>query len=550
MVAYRLAAPVFDRVFGRGTVSGLDEWELLRRYLDDRDEIAFEALVTRHAPMVQGVCRRMLGDQAEVEDAFQATFLVLVRRARQLGPGDSLGAWLYGVAVRVAMRARSTAARRSRFEPIDGERAAALATVLPGDRELRAVLDQEVDRLPAKYRSPIVLCYVEGQTHEEAARQLNWPLGTVKGRLARARDLLRSRLMRRGVAPSAGTLVLALSPESYAALPRELFERTVKASLKIALGAAPAQVVSTSIATLVEGALTSMRISTLKSAGLAALACALFLFTAGVMARQPSGSKAYDTTSASGAASEAAEAALQPGQGRGGGAAPRRSAPTAVDDEVGQDPKSKIILAKLDEPISMAFQEETPLEDVLKYLAQATVSPELPKGMPIYVDPVGLSEADRNMTSTVRNINLEGIPLRRTLQLVMKQLDLGYFVVDGMLYITSAEAAKRPLESPMQRPSALNQRVDKAERGELTMDEMKDLVEFLKTRRLVLALHEENDVAIKAAENGSGAPSKPAKSREAKPDEPALDSLIKELRELVAALKAEKATPKKTANIQ
>ncbi len=210
MGAYRLAAPLLERVFRSGTVSGLSEWELLRRYLDERDEVAFESLVARHGPMVMGVCRRMLADQSDVEDAFQATFLVLVRRARQFGPGDSVGAWLYGVAVRVALRARSAAARRRRFEPIAPELAAARTAVMPADCELGAVLDQELVRLPAKYRSPIVLCYVEGHTHEEAARQLKWPLGTVKGRLARARDLLRSRLARRRI----GALGWCSDPDS------------------------------------------------------------------------------------------------------------------------------------------------------------------------------------------------------------------------------------------------------------------------------------------------------------------------------------------------
>src|SRR5438874_13743064 len=113
-----LAFPDLGRIFRGGTVSGLCEWQLLERYLELRDEAAFEALVSRHGPMVLGVCRRMLADQADAEDAFQATFLVLVRRARQLGPRDAIGPWLYGVAARVALRARARAARRRRHEPL------------------------------------------------------------------------------------------------------------------------------------------------------------------------------------------------------------------------------------------------------------------------------------------------------------------------------------------------------------------------------------------------------------------------------------------------
>src|SRR5437899_8511093 len=114
----RLASPDLGRIFRGETVSGLSEWQLLERYLERRDEIAFEALVARHGPMVLNVCRRMLADQGEVEDAFQATFLVLVRRARQLGPRDAIGPWLHGVAARVALRARSEASRRRRLVPI------------------------------------------------------------------------------------------------------------------------------------------------------------------------------------------------------------------------------------------------------------------------------------------------------------------------------------------------------------------------------------------------------------------------------------------------
>ena len=113
MDIHRLAAPVLERIFRGATISGLTEWELLERYLERRDEVAFEGLVARHGPMVMGVCRRMLADQTDADDAFQATFLVLVRRAHQLGPGDAIGPWLYGVAARVAMRARSEAARRT-----------------------------------------------------------------------------------------------------------------------------------------------------------------------------------------------------------------------------------------------------------------------------------------------------------------------------------------------------------------------------------------------------------------------------------------------------
>src|SRR5277367_3144655 len=130
---HRLATPDLNRIFRGETVSGLSEWQLLERYLEARDEVAFEALVARHGPMVLGVCRRMLADHTDVDDAFQATFVVLVRRARHLGPGDAIGPWLHGVAARVAMRCRSESARRRRFVPISADQPAIADTHGPVD---------------------------------------------------------------------------------------------------------------------------------------------------------------------------------------------------------------------------------------------------------------------------------------------------------------------------------------------------------------------------------------------------------------------------------
>ena len=186
MGVQRLAIPDLGRIFRGDTVSGLSEWQLLERYLERRDESAFEALVIRHGPMVLGVCRRMLGGSSEVEDAFQATFLILVRRAprpRADGMRSDPGCTAWPSGSRPG-RGAGGARRRQRSAP--------LAFTVPDlsgstvDPDLVEVLDLELGRLPGKYRSPLVLCYLEGRTHEEAARDLNWPVGTVKGRLARA----------------------------------------------------------------------------------------------------------------------------------------------------------------------------------------------------------------------------------------------------------------------------------------------------------------------------------------------------------------------------
>jgi RNA polymerase sigma factor (sigma-70 family) len=197
-------------LFGAGTCAGLTDGELVERFRSGRDkggERAFEALVTRHGPMVLGVCRGILGDPADVHDAFQATFLVLARRAGAIRKKDSVGSWLYGVAVRVAARARVSSIRRRIHDRRTIEAAGTVATVETDASSApsierddgAAIVHQEVDRLPEKYRAPIVLCYLEGLTHDEAAARLSWPVGTVRSRLSRARDRLRSRLTRRGV---------------------------------------------------------------------------------------------------------------------------------------------------------------------------------------------------------------------------------------------------------------------------------------------------------------------------------------------------------------
>src|SRR5947209_11869763 len=178
-----------------------------------RDADAFAEIVRRHGPRVYGVCRRGLSNAADADDAFQATFLVLIRRAAAIRRAASLASWLHGVARRVVARARRTAARRPTVA-LDHEPTVTDDAVAER-RDLHAALDEELARLPEKYRAPLLLCYFDGQTNEAAARALGWPTGTVCGRLARARDLLRTRLERRGVTLTVG----GLAPSVPAALP-------------------------------------------------------------------------------------------------------------------------------------------------------------------------------------------------------------------------------------------------------------------------------------------------------------------------------------------
>jgi RNA polymerase sigma factor (sigma-70 family) len=233
---------------------------LLERFVTCRDEAAFAALVRRHGPLVLGVCRRVLGDGPDAEDAFQATFLVLFRRAHALRRGGTLAGWLYTVAYHAALKARAGAARRRRYEreALDMPRTESCFEDVWHD--LQPVLDEELNRLPDKYRAPIILCYLEGKTYTVAARLLNCPAGTVKSRLARARDLLRARLARRGVTLPAGLTGAVLAGRASAAVPAALVQATLGTTFGTAAGASTAPA-----AALAEGVLKAMFVTNLRT---------------------------------------------------------------------------------------------------------------------------------------------------------------------------------------------------------------------------------------------------------------------------------------------
>ncbi len=299
-----------DRVFNQGTVAGMDDDELLKRFAAERDEVAFAALVARHGRMVLGVCRRVLHNEHDIEDAFQATFLVLVSRAKAIRDGDLLGHWIYGVAHRVAVRARANAARRYVHEQ---NLTVAQAGVEPPScggerRELRAILDEELARLPELLRAPMVLCYLEGLTHEEAAARLRWPVGTVRSRLARARDKLRRRLSRRGLASDSAALTVAVASEPVSSV---LLDSTVRVSLGFTTRQATASALATATATaLAKGVLHAMMISKLKILGAAMLACVLTLGGLQTYALQFKGARGDKAAAAPGPQSDDRQQAL------------------------------------------------------------------------------------------------------------------------------------------------------------------------------------------------------------------------------------------------
>ncbi len=227
--------------------AGLTDGQLLESFVRRRDAAALEALVRRHGPMVWGVCRRVLGAGPDAEDAFQATFLVLLRRAASVVPPERVAAWLHGVAHRTAHKARAAAARRRQRERQVVELPEPAAARPDAGPDLRDWLDRELSRLPEPYRAALVACDLEGRTRKEAARQLGWPEGTVASRLVRARALLAQRLTRLGLPAGGAALAGVLAPPAAAGVPVAAALRAVRlwaAGHAVARAMIPARVVA------------------------------------------------------------------------------------------------------------------------------------------------------------------------------------------------------------------------------------------------------------------------------------------------------------------
>ncbi len=551
------------RLLQSGTVAGLSEGQLLDRFVTRRDDAAFEAIVARHGPMVQGVCRGILRDPNDVDDAFQATFLILVRKAAELKQQELLANWLYGVAYRVARRARGQAMKRSHADAVAIDPADPDAASLD-DLDIRPLIHEELSRLPESYRAAVVLCYLEGQTHEAAATQLGWPIGTVKGRLARAKDMLRARLTRKGLAVSTAGLALALAKETRAAVPDALVQTTTNTALTAASAGLAASTISPHIASLAGGVLQTMAPMKLKY--VAMLAVAGLLSASGVSAYQfapnqgkvakPKANTPTTTTAVDGKKSperlrveeklKLIDSILDAGKremlvmptGPAEGVTPfqhtwdtrrmavlgelnrirqqeegddfevneaRRKLEKARQDEAngkigpnqvesnaigkmalhfavmeaedelaraekqraqrrqsaeattnraqarsnsGENQKTpsapvhpadidrnKEIEQSLEKIVKMQFPNETPLEDVLKYIKEEAKDAK-GRPIPIYLNPMGLATVEKTITAPV-TLDIDGLPLRTTLRLILDQLDMAYEIHDGLLEINS-----------------------------------------------------------------------------------------------------------------
>ena len=265
--------------------AGLTDRQLLECFISSREEAAIAALVRRHGPMVWAVCHRVLHNHHDAEDAFQATFLVLVRKAASIVSREMFANWLYGVAHQTALNAKQVAAKRRGRERQVIEMPEPKGVEQDRSHDLQLVLDQELSRLPDKYRAVIVLCDLQGRTHKEAARQLGVPEGTIASRKATARTKLAKRLARHGLTLGGGSLAAALSTNvASACLPSSVLSSTIKAVMLVAAGKATTGAISANVAALTEGVVKAMLLTKLKTMMAVVLMLSMVTFTGVILA--------------------------------------------------------------------------------------------------------------------------------------------------------------------------------------------------------------------------------------------------------------------------
>jgi RNA polymerase sigma factor (sigma-70 family) len=415
-----------DTLLTIGTLGTLTDGQLLDCFRDRRDRAgqeAFRLLVQRHGPMVLDVCRRLIRDTHEAEDAFQATFLVLVRKSESIRRRDTIAPWLYGVAGRVARRARFRSNRRRRREvavvvevPVEDQPGLQLPTA-------EHAVHEEIARLPDSLRAPIVLCCLQGLSYDLAARRLGVSESTLRGRLHRARKRLDARLQGRGIGAPIAASAIDSRGVLLPALPSSLVETTIQiasrwsslSGLLVGGSAVPESVVA-----LAQGVIRTMFFQTLKITGIGVLVAVGAVGTV-VLAQQGYG--------------RARQPAVPSAAAPVGTPSNQAAVPATPAQDRRLEEKTRQIELILDLPIPMSFPNETPLNDVLKYIKRATTTPTFP-GIPIYINPPGLKEAGKTIQSTVL-IDRQDVPLKESLREVLQQVGMAYLVKDGFLMIDS-----------------------------------------------------------------------------------------------------------------
>jgi RNA polymerase sigma factor (sigma-70 family) len=477
------ALRALETVFSLGAVGNLSDGELLDCFRTQRGpsgEQAFRALVERHGPLVLGLCRRLVKDSHDAEDAFQATFLILMQKAGSIRSRENLGPWLYGVASRVARRVRRRSLARVNWPrhalaevPARAEPASACDTA----ESERAILD-EISRLPERLRGPIVLCCLEGQSYELAAARLALTEPALRGRLYRARNRLSRRLRARGISGGSLTPAIILSGGVSPRVSAELFGSTVKMSLfwQTARGlVSHAAVVPEPIATLAHGVTTTMMLHGLNAAGVVSLLAAAAVGTAVLaqQARNPpaqtgagSGSVLQTETKAAAALASTSEGSPQANHDEGA-----VSRPELIWKELRSNGdvagRNRLINEYLDKPIDAHFPEGT-VHQVLKHIKQVTTVPGKYPGIPIYfngvVDPAGKAVQDPDKM-TVR-FDAKQRPARLVLETALRPHGLSYIVKDGFLFIDARDGINeirlQQLEKKMDRVLEALERLTRA----------------------------------------------------------------------------------------
>jgi len=403
--------------FGMGATGDPSDAGLLARFAAARDESAFAELVQRYGPMVLGVCQRILRDPHAAEDAFQATFLVLARKAAALDRQRPLGSWLYTVARNLALEHRTAAARRRARE----KEAAAMATVVPHDetawREVCDILDAELGCLPEKYRAPLVLCHLQGMTHEAAARELGWPTGSMAKRLTRGQELLRARLLRRGLTLSGVGLVALIRQNASAAVNATTVCQISRAAALYAAGEGTAGLVSAQATALAGHAVRALTPSRWQLA-------AAVLLGAGVLG---AGTAVFH----------------QPAKPEAVAATPARADQPAPEPE--EDPLDQAVRLKLFAQTTLDKSiNAVALKDVLSFLSDRY-------DLKIRVDEeafaaAGVNGVDEHLVSLPRVV----LPLRSALDLLLRQIEpldgrvSSYRVEKGTLVIAPLLFEYRP----------------------------------------------------------------------------------------------------------